>query len=419
MPQVFGEYSPGGQFTTLAELYDPRLPKAHRVRFRRDLIPLLSRANALYVPSGRWPARGYILLRRADYEQLNPYSTSLALQIDDFIHPALTFRGLTVVQAQCVTAGVRGAADAIYLVEITDKRGTLCNQWFCSSTTSQFNAISPSYPGEYYSLTLNSTFPWTWSEMVGNLWTQMPILGSYPGLPSTPLGTPTNWIFPGCSCWEALNRILDHLGMQVTVDLALSSPYGIAETGGIDVTFTQQEGQYLDLIEDDQEYIDAGSGRVPREVVVYFHRRNEHYGTEETIRRDSLQWQSTPLYSVTVPASGAFASFASAAGAAYIWDDFTVRYDIDNNPLAVDVSTANAIAVERVQQFYTRIYHGTLGYLHRIYTGVLPFTAGSQLDGVAWRQDFRDQSRLGWRTEIIRGPEPPWQEVRDGHEIYQ
>jgi hypothetical protein len=32
------------------------------------------------------------------------------------------------------------------------------------------------------------------------------------------------------------------------------------------------------------------------------------------------------------------------------------------------------------------------------------------VDGVRWFEDY-SQGRASWRTEIIRGPQPPWREV--------
>src|SRR5216684_2129859 len=107
MPNVFGLLQSGTTtFTTKAPLVDPRLVRRHRSQFRRDLFPELDRANSFYAPGGRWPAQGWILLRRSDYNQFTNlalgdkrglYGTDFALQIDDFVHGAVTFQNLTIV----------------------------------------------------------------------------------------------------------------------------------------------------------------------------------------------------------------------------------------------------------------------------------------------------------------------------------
>jgi hypothetical protein len=401
--------SPGNLRTACLPLFDPRRVREERARFRRDAPPELGHANSLFVPAGRWPSRGWVLLRRADYNLItNLYRTDFQLRVNDFNHGQLTFQNLVIVQAQCVTRGLSADPGAIYLVEVTDAQGVYWNPWAQFPTTSQYNVRSPAYPEQFYSPSLNGGVPWTWNTMVGDLWGQMPLLGPYPGLPITPAGTPENYAFPGVPGWQAMNSVLDYLGLTTSEDLTKTSPYGIVVPGAADATFSALQAKYAGLLEEDYEWIDGGSGRVPGQVVVYFHRRNQFYGTEETVRRDSPQWQSTPLYSVTVAAP---ARFSNAAGTAYVWADFTVRYDVDGNPLAADVATANAIAAERANQYYTRVYRGTLGYVRRVYSGALPFYAGSLVDGVAWRMDY-SRGRFGWVTELITGPQPPFPQVQ-------
>lgn len=412
MPQVFGTLSQSQQFVTACPLYDSRRVREERQRFRRDLFPEVLKANSLYCPSGRWPARGWLLLRREDYVKLAPYG-KFALQIDDFKNGPLLFQNLYLVQARCVTRGTAANPDSIYLVEVTDARGVLWNRWFAFPTTSQYNVRSPAYAEQFYTRSMRILggggilVPWNWPTMVGDLWQQMAAwLGLFPGLPVTPPDIPEGWIFPGEPAWLALDRMLDHLGCVVAVDLTQASPYTIVQIGAADNNFTALTNQSIP--EDDFEYIDTGQARVPGQVVVYFHKRYQFYGTEETVRRDNLQWSSTPLYSVTVNAP---AQFTGATGLASVWDEYTVRVDVDNNVIPADAAMANVIAVDRAQQYYTKIYRGTLGYLRRVYPGTLPFAAGSQVDGVCWSEDY-SLGRGGWRTEVIRGPQPPWPEVK-------
>jgi hypothetical protein len=401
-------------------LYDARLVRRHRERFRRDEIPELSLANGLWISAGRWPARGWVLLKRSDLNRMQPYGTDFWLTLEDMKHTtetarvssSLTFKGLSMVQARCVTRGIAADPDAIYLVELTDKRGLLWNQWFEFPTESQYNIRAPAYPQQFYQNTLAGGFlPHTWDTMIDDLWTQMAsFLGTYPGVPSGLSDAPEGWSYPGTSAWLALSDLLEFNGCYVAADLTKSPPYTIVRGGDADAAFTANQAAFADFLEDDLEWISTGAGRVPGTVIVYFHRRNEFYGTEETIRRDSLQWQTTPLYSVSVASPP---QFSSAVGKHYIWSDFTVRFDVDNNPLAADVATANTIAALEVSEYFDRVYHATLGSLWQLYTGVLPFVTGSQVDGVAYRQDFRPHhERQGWLTEVVRrGSGMPWPQV--------
>jgi len=312
--------------------------------------------------------------------------------------------------------GVANDANAIYLVELTDARGLYSNQWFKYPTNSYYNMPAVAYPnGTFYTGSRNGGSDWTWSTLIGNLWGQMTKLGTYPGLPSTPTGTPENFILPGVSAWDALNDILDLLGFAIAVNPVSATPYTIVSLGATDATFTAAQTKYKGRLEDDLAWIDVGSGRVPGSVTVYFHRRNSFYGTEETVTSDASQWTTTPLYSVTINAPS---TFTGAVGKHFIWDDFTVRYDIDGNPVAADTTTAATIAAERVQQYYNLIYYGTLGFMAQSYAGIVPFVTGSQCTGVSWRQvlDFedhlKDDNRLGWRTEIVRGAELKYHSIQ-------
>ncbi len=234
--------------------------------------------------------------------------------------------------------------------------------------------------------------------MVGNLWAQMPLLGAYPGLPSAPSGTPESFKFPGGSAWEALCVILDLLGMTVAIDLTSASPYTIVSSGQTDAVFDAKTLLYAGRKEDDAEWLDAGSARVPGMVQVLFHIAYQFHGTEETVRRDALQYSMTPAYPVTVASP---APFNASAGVAQIWDDFVVRIDPDGIPLAADVTTARALAAQRVTELFNKIYSGASGCMRRCYAGALPFTTGSQVDAVRWSQT--QQERLAWRTELARG----------------
>jgi hypothetical protein len=417
MNSLIQPYALGVQARFKCALVDPRSVVEDRRRFRRDYIGMLGRANSVYVPSGRWPMRGWILLSRGDYNNLNKYSNAFQLEIGDSTTPnnvaALT--NLSFVQAQCVTRGLASDPNAIYLVELTDDRGVLHNKWFQAPITAYYNIRAPAYPQTFYSLSMNGGSAWTWSTMLQDMWGKLntlgggSVLGAWPGLPSAPTGTPEGWWFVGVPGWYALCDILDMLGMTVACDLTQDNPYTIVTAGAADAVFSALQTKFgRTNHEDDQEWIDVGAGRVPSSVQVLFRRRNQYYGTEETVRNDGLQWTTTPYYSVTVASP---ATFSGAVGTAFIWSDFTVEYDLNNNPLAADVTSANAIAAERALQYFGKIYRQTAGYMTRTYAGALPFATGALVDGVKWHQDYSSQDRQGWKTSIMRGDFLSWAEL--------
>ena len=406
--------------------YDPRSVREDRRRFRRDAIPLLDRANSFYCPPGRWPSRGWILMARGEYNLLNKYSTALRLDVADTRAPdnVPALRNLAVVQAQCVTRGLATDQAALYLVEVTDARGILWNKWFQFPLTKSYNIRVPGYPETFYLNSMKDYTPpgagskttWTWSTMLQDIWETMPLLGAWPGLPTpVPRGTPEGFYFPGVPAWTALNDVLDYLGLTVACNLgSLATPFTIVKRGATNAAFNTLTVRYNPLIEDDLEWIDTGAGRVPKTVKVLFRRRNTVYGTEETIayRNDIMakQWAMDPYYTVLVDAPSGF--FEKAAGTHFIWSDFTVRYDDSGDDVDADVTEAIAIAKERVAQYFDRIYDQTAGFMSRTYAGALPFVTGSQVDGICWYQDHRNDDEYGgWRTKIVRGQDPPFPEI--------
>jgi hypothetical protein len=402
--QKFGILSPGsGTFQPGCTLYDPRQARLERRHFRRELMPQLELANSLAVPLGCYPACGYLLVRRQDYNQLDPYAT-YTLQIQDFENPPLTFHGLRIVQARCATTGVSSAADALYLVEVTDARGVLDNRWFTYPIQRSYNVRAPAYPTandlQYYDYSLNGGAAWAWNQMIGDIWgTMLAFLGSFPGLPFSPLGSPENWQFLGVSAWQSLCHVLDFLGMAVSCDLTNTSPYSIVQLGATDNAFTKLQAKYKGVLEEDYQFLDLGAGRVPKYVRVFFHQRAWTRGIEETVRRDSFQWQANSIYSVLVTGP-----FASATGTETLWDDFTVRMDENSVPYPADVTTANTIANQLATEYFARIRQSKNSSLRQVYSRALPFKNGSLVDGVMWRQTGEG----GWRTEIRTGDQPPW-----------
>ncbi len=400
-------------------LCDPFQVRVNRQRFKRESVRALQRANSLYCPTGRQPSKGWLLLPRYEYVQLDTYNTALQLHIGDTTKAdnVSVIKNLSIVQAQCVTTGLSTSANALYLIEVTDGRGVLKNKWFEFPIISSYNIRAPAYPQTFYPASLNGGTTWTWASMLEDIWTQMSSrLGAWPGLPqgyAAPAGTPEGFWMQGVSGLDALCDILDYLGLTIACDLTSNTTFTIVSDGADDTALTTLQTRFRTNLEDDSEWIDTGAGRVPASVTVLFKRRNSIYGTEETVTYSSnnpFQWSMDPLYQVTVAAP---AAFSSAVGSHHLWSDFTVRFDHDNNPLPADVTTANQIAQERVTQYFDKIYSRTAGCMSQTYAGALPFATGSQVDGVCWYQNYRSDPRGGWRTHIVRTAYPPWPEIWD------
>lgn len=347
---------------------------------------------------------------RSEYDRLNRFSNTFYLNIGDTTKAdnVSTLKNLSIVNAQCVSRGLEESPDALYLVEITDPRGILHNKWFQFPLNAQYNIRTPAYPQTFHPGSMNSGTTWTWATMIRNIWeTMTQFLGTWPGLPITPAGTPEGFWFTGVPAWKALNDILSHLGLTVACDLTQDGPFTIVVDGEDDAAFTALRNKYVTNLEDDLEWIDYGAGRLPGIVKVLFRKRYSVYGTEETVRYDSFQWSMAPAYTISVSAP---AAYEGGIGTHYIWSDFTVRHDMNNDPLAEDIATATVIATERVTQYFKRVFSS--GFMKGTYAGALPFTTGSAVDGVCWYQDRRSFNWQGWTTEVVNSPgATPWPEV--------
>ena len=189
----------GTQSAVTCPLYDPREVRESRRRFERDLIPSLDYVSSICVPAGRWPSKGWFLLSRSDYDKLNTYATNLQLEIGDpkQSNNVATFNNLSIIQAQCVTRGLSADLNALYLIELTDGRGIVHNDWFKTSSTASYNIRAPSYPQTFHPGSMNGGTTWTWVTILQDMWNSIntasgSVLGTWPGFPSgvTISGTP-------------------------------------------------------------------------------------------------------------------------------------------------------------------------------------------------------------------------------------
>ena len=156
---TFGQAYAGGIATEAQfPLYDVRKVFEHRQRFRREAIRNLDRANSIECPAGRKASSGWLLMARSDYDQLDKYSTTLQLHVSDTNKSTNVgpMNCLAIVQAQCVTRGLASNPNALYLVEITDRRGLLSNKWFDFPTESMYNIRAPAYPQTFHPDSMDS-----------------------------------------------------------------------------------------------------------------------------------------------------------------------------------------------------------------------------------------------------------------------
>lgn len=250
--------------------------------------------------------------------------------------------------------------------------------------------------------------PWSWTRMVEDIWNMMSsILGTFPGLPAPGDSlVPENWIFSGVNAWKALSLILKRLGCAVKCDLTRSQQqYSIVRVGSSDVN-TQNliglaDSQQLRLHHGD--YLESILAKEPMGVRVYFHRMELFHGTEQTVTIQSSQWTSSAVHSEDVDNTnqGLTAPYYHP-----LWDDKPAVYDAQGN--LINQNSLTTRATSRANDFFRmlRAPGGIRG--HIIWSGPLPFSPGSELKGVSWRQDLHGigdpEFPGGLVTEIVWHP---------------
>jgi hypothetical protein len=174
------------------------------------------RANSFTFEPGREAGRGWVLLRKVDYDKLDlTAAQTLTFSGSDADH-VLELQEITVLSAECIVPGAAADPNAIYLIEVVDRRHHIAR----IPLTGGYKAynVSNAAGGAYLSATLNSAAVWSWQEIIDDLAT---ILGEDVvefELPFTPHGDPENLVFDGCSAWESLCRVLDRIACTAVYD---------------------------------------------------------------------------------------------------------------------------------------------------------------------------------------------------------
>lgn len=382
-----------------------------------DEYPLaVDLANQYLCPLGCSPGIGYVLLIESDLENLD-FSESQELLIT--AGETVSMPAMYVISAQKVSGGISGDPSAIYLVKFADPR------WLAqlSDINAQYNVRCPAPPrdysgppgsepdaSEYYTGTINSdtSAPWTWEQMVKDIWLKMPTLGDWPedGLPYDPDGTPDDFQFIGISALAALDAVLVRLECALNYD-PVENTFEIVQLG--------EEQDELDGWQDDYEPylldadpLDNWVVMIPEKIRVYFRRRNEDYGTEPATTPDSGtagNWATAAVVSVDTDTGqeGAIAGTILA-----LWDDLPALAEFDATISNMDDLTTRA--TERTTNWVNNVQMSG-GRFRTVYQGVAgDFRTGSQVKAVCWRWhglDPRSGEDEGVVTEVACYPGLP------------
>lgn len=272
-----------------------------------------ARAGVYATGPGAAPGRGTVLLRAADLSALDLTADLELVFVGSAAGRTVSLSPITVLSRECVTPGGPDDPDAVFAVDVADRRHLMRMVPFDRA----FNVQKANGSG-YYTGTLDSGSAWTWQGVVTNLATA---LGITITLPFTPHGTPENLVYWGhSSALECLCDVLDRLACALTYD-PTADEFGAVQLGDLEDTL-------LDAITDPKVWdgYSASYSRAwrPEKVRVRFPRRPV----------DSTNWNS-PYYTVDV-------TLAAKAG---VEAGTVVQIDDGMSALAATGTPSNSVAL--------------------------------------------------------------------------
>lgn len=180
------------------------------------------KANLFRTSLGFDYGSGCVLMAR---NRLNLLSTSEPLTLvlgSGNSGESVDLEGIYIRRAERIAPGASQSDDALYLVELVDSRYALNRK----RVNKRYNCRVPRSTADgYITETLNSGVPWTWEEIIRDLWgsCDASIIGAYEKRPadfdlSDLASTPENLRYEGVSAWSALNDVVARVGCAVVHD---------------------------------------------------------------------------------------------------------------------------------------------------------------------------------------------------------
>lgn len=352
--------------TLLQECLDRKLPTDH----------WLGKVTVASVPPGREPGTATFLMRRGDLRTLSR-TQDYSLILSDFEEP-VELKGWSIQRAEAVVSGMASDDETAYLVRAVDYRWHYRRSPFSKA----YNVTTDGTT--YVASTENSGMPWTWAQMVADLWSLLPGAPGVPTLPFTPHGTPQNFSFFGHpSAWDALNDVMDRLACVLTYD-PVAYAFGIERLGNPDAGATAFE-----LAAKDDKVWDSfpqNFNRVdrPEKVRIVFRRMPIPAPGSDT----------TYAVVVTLPATA-----GTVAGTTVQIEDDAIAY---GPATPTNATYLAARAAERADD-YRRKLEGIPRRLTRSYRGT--WKAASAAGGSVYSEVVWEDRGAGLCTELASGKE--------------
>lgn len=355
-------------------------------------LDFVARASSITCPVGIYPGSAYLIVPRTAIDGDTALDRNarhdiawmwqLSNDLSQQNATTTTYKGYVIHEAECIA--LDGDSKGAYLLELRDFRQLL----FASTVSKIYNVSYTTADGvkHYFGHTLYSGNPWTWQDILNDLWQLLPSgAGGPPTLPFAPAFIPDTIRFVGVSAWEAIGQVLDFCQATVVYD-----PF--ADTLSLQRLGAEQEGLADALAGINQRLIldykpkdNCEKGNVPATLSFVFPRRTYGIGkpadaayVKEIATGIAGAHEATKL-AITMPLIAEYTSL-----------------DIDNddpsNKGACDAAASEMSA--KMNERLTRLLTKREKHFASVITSIKP---GSEIHAALWR-DFGDDS--GIRTEL-------------------
>jgi hypothetical protein len=346
-----------------------------------DLTRVRGRANGFVFPRGFDPGRGYVLMTRSDASALsrNTADHSLAFTTGGSGGATVTFSKLLIEHIEELTGTDQTDNKAICLVELADLR--VLGQF--TSINKAYNVLYPD-ESDYYNFSADGGSPWTYQSMIEDIWDLMP--ASFGALNTAdadfPSGTPNNYVFRGCTAWDALRKVCDDIQHVLVLTRAgnFQIVAGSTTIGDYENDKTAAKPHILCGSND----IETTASSFPEKVRVFFPRKDKAWynNSEAEIFTHKDHWLSNPLYSIDVDTSSVDANITTITGTVHPIHDSLVA--IYNEAGSLTNSTALSNRATEVAENYINALSNADNRFNYRYSGVHSFTPDTDLACVAY-----------------------------------
>lgn len=379
------------------QVYDPARLVSELDRLERqgiyhgiDRSRFLNKCNSFTSPRGFSPGRGYVLMLGKD---ANALTTSGADHTLKFVAGGtITYSKLLIVDMAAVTGVEEYTDDALYVVELADLRvlGSL------TSINKSYNVLTVD-DSNHFAATLNGGSPWTYTEVVNDIWDLMPSAFGALGLVDANLPTqfdPKNYVFRGISAWAALERILTDI--DHTLVLTRSGSFGVVDCADNPAGFDEDRSANEAYLLSGSNDLEATISYIPEKVRVFFPKLNKAFqGSSDTrVLTPKDLWQTDPLYSVDVTTSSIDANIETVAETiAPVHDSQVATYDADG--AITNAANLSTRATDVATAYINSLLYADDSKTYR-YSGARSFTVDANVASVSYH-DFGD----GIVTDVI------------------